>query len=84
MPAYRTEGKSRTQFAYEDARDEARAQVRRFVRRWTDDVYLAIDALFIEAENSDQEVVSVEGLNVAELLRQAVEATPELGAGDAC
>lgn len=48
--------KTSAELAYQDARDTARAEVRKLTRRLTDLIYVEIDRAFIEAINRGEEI----------------------------
>jgi hypothetical protein len=50
--------KTQAEFAYQDARDSARAEVRKLTRRLTDLIYVEIDRVFLESINKG-EVITV-------------------------
>lgn len=51
-----TTPKSAAEHAYQDARDAARAEVRKLTRRLTDLIYVEIDKAFIESINAGEEI----------------------------
>lgn len=57
MAKYQRPPKSDIDHSYEDARDDARAEVRRISRRLTDTLYIAIDEEFRRALLDGEQIV---------------------------
>lgn len=55
-PKFTKQPKSPMELAYEDAKDAARAEVRRLTRRITDRLYVEIDREFHQAILKDQQI----------------------------
>ena len=77
MPNYRTDPKAPSHLAWEDARDQARAEIRRITRRVTDLVYVEIDKVFERAELDNQEVLRIQdtGTDIARILETVLRAS---------
>ena len=73
-PKYNKTPKSDMELAYDDAKDLARAEVRRLTRRITDRLYVAIDREFADAlSRGDRIEVRPEMSDIVEAAREDIE-----------